>query len=106
MSNSEFGNNTNSMGQALYPQLETKDAEFGPFHNDQVDLDPPFTHITPREDVSQESPPPVSQLTAASMVRLSPMDDGNTSSSSTGKKEGKVRTRKNTPLMCRERNRS
>lgn len=87
ISNSEFGNNTNSMGQALYPQLETKDTEFGPFHNSQVDLDPPFTHITPREDVSQESHPPVPQLTAASMVRLSRMDDGNTSCISTGKQE-------------------
>ncbi|KAK8120480.1 hypothetical protein PG999_004600 [Apiospora kogelbergensis] len=81
ISNSEFGNNTNSMGQALYPQLETKDTEFGPFHNSQVDLDPPFTHITPRADVSQESQPPVPQLTAAS--RLSRMDDGNTSCIST-----------------------
>lgn len=85
VSNAEFGSNPNSMGQALYPQLETKDTEFGPCHNSQVDLDPPFTHITPRADVSQESRPPAPQLTAAS--RLSRMDDGNTSCISTGKQE-------------------
>lgn len=83
----EIRDSTDPTGQQIYPQLETKGTDSGPFHTSRASLEPLSTHVSPREVISPESQPPVSNFTTASMVRLSPINEDGTSCSNTGKYE-------------------
>ncbi|KAK7927927.1 hypothetical protein PG985_004925 [Apiospora marii] len=72
---------TASMSQQFRPQPGTKAMESCPLHTNWAGVKPPSMHAFPGEMASRESQSPVSNLTAASMARSSPKDDGGTSCS-------------------------